>query len=228
MQERGLVGLEARAADGTEFGRISEVVVDQESGEITHVVVERDTEGPDLERIEVPITALSLDPEVDFATFSADPSDDEPGDHLDDEVEPQGYAPSESDVEDSEHDGQFVTTPTDPNEAAALDQESSTEAGGWEDEDSTTVDSGYPRTDVYIDPDTGEERLDPLLKDNETLADDVADLLDGTSLSVRAAKDGVVELRGAMPTREDLGEAVAEIMGLDEVREVDTTDVDVG
>ena len=40
MEERGLVGLEARAADGTEIGRISDVITDEESGEVTHVLVE--------------------------------------------------------------------------------------------------------------------------------------------------------------------------------------------
>ena len=77
MQEPGLIGLEARAADGTEVGRIAEVVTDEEGGELTHVVVE--TEGG--ERLEVPITSLSLDPDADFATFVADASDEEPGDH---------------------------------------------------------------------------------------------------------------------------------------------------
>src|SRR3712207_8051429 len=47
--------------------------------------------------------------------------------------------------------GQFVTTPTDPDEAVSLDEEASTEAdeaGGWQDEAFTTAESGYPRTDV--------------------------------------------------------------------------------
>ncbi len=229
MEERGLVGIEARTAGGDAFGRISEVVVD-EDGAITHVIVERD-DGPDLERVEVPITSLSLDRDVDFATFHADPSDDEPGDHLGDEESPQGYAPNQSDVDDAEHEGQFVTTPTDPDEAVSVEAEASTEAdqaGGWQDEESTTDDSGYPRTDVYIDPDTGDERSDPLLKDNETLKDDVEDLIVETSLEVRAVKDGVVELTGAAASAEDLWESVDEIMGLTEVRDVDTTDVDVG
>ena len=229
MEERGLVGIEARTADGTEIGRISEVVVD-EDGAITHVIVERD-DGPDLERIEVPITSLTLDRDVDFATFHADPSDDEPGDHLGDEEAPQGYAPNQSDTDDSEHDGQFVTTPTDPDEAVSLDEEASTEAdeaGGWQDEAFTTAESGYPRTDVYIDPDTGEEEVDPLLKENETLKDDVDDLVVDTGLKVRAAKDGVVELTGRAASEDDLRESVEEIMGLEEVRDVDTTDVDVG
>ncbi len=216
MEERGLVGIEARTADGDAFGRISEVVVD-EDGAITHVIVERDDGGPDVEMVEVPITSLSLDRDVDFATFHADPSDDEPGDHLGDEEPPQGYAPNQSDAkEDTEHDGQFVTTPTDPDEAVSLDAQA------------TTDDSGYPRTDAYIDPDTGEEEVDPLLKENETLKDDVDDLIVETTLRARRAQDGVVELTGSAATQEDLDAVVQEIMGLDEVRDVDTTEVEIG
>ena len=212
VEERGLVGLEARTADGLEVGRISEVLEDEESGEVTHVVVEREEE-----RFEIPITAVSLDPDTDFATFHADRSDEEPGDHVDDEERPAGYAPSESDVEDYEHEGQFVTEPTDPDEA-----------GDWQDEAFTTADSGYPRTDAYIDPNTGEEAAAPELVDSETLGDDVEDLLADTDLEVRSVKDGVVELTGSAATREDLEEVVREVMGLDEVLEVDTTDVDLG
>ena len=227
MEERGLVGIEARTADGDAFGRITEVVVD-EDGAITHVIVERDDAGSELKRVEVPITSLSLDRDVDFATFHADPSDDEPGDHLGDEERPQGYAPNQSDVDDSEHEGQFVTAPTDPDEAVSVDGEASTEADGWQDEGSTTAESGYPRTDAYIDPDTGDEEVDPLLKENETLKDDVDDLIVDTGLRVRRAQDGIVELTGSAATREDLDTVVQEIMGLDGVRDVDTTDVDVG
>ena len=226
VEERGLVGLEARTAVGTEVGRISEVLEDEESGEVTHVVVERGEE-----RLELPITALSLDPDTDFATFHADRSDEEPGDHLGDEERPAGYAPNESDVDDHEHEGQFVTEPTDPDEAVAVDAQASTErdeAGGWQDEESTTADSGYPRTDVYIDPDTGEARVDPALNEGNGVGDEVERLLDGTGLEVRAVKDGVVELTGAAASKEDLEGSVEEIMGLTEVREVDTTDVDVG
>jgi len=169
---------------------------------------------------------------MDFATFHADPSDDEPGDHLGDEEAPQGYAPNQSDAaEDTEHEGQFVNTPTDPDEAVSLDAQASTEAdeaGGWQDEEFTTDDSGYPRTDIYIDPDTGEEEVDPLLRENETLKDDVDDLIVDTALKTRRTQDGVVELTGSAATREDLDSVVQEIMGLDEVRDVDTTDVDVG
>jgi hypothetical protein len=56
----------------------------------------------------------------------------------------------------------------------------------------------------------------------------VADLLDGTSLEVRSVREGVVELTGAVATQGDLEEVVREIMGLDEVLDVDTTNVDVG
>jgi PRC-barrel domain len=224
LQERGLIGLEARAADGTEVGRIAEVVADEESGEVTHVVVE--TQGG--EWLELPITGLSLDPEADFATFEADASDEEPGDHTDDEVEPEDYAPAEIDdegEEDYEHEGQLVTEPEDQDEAQT---EADLEAReDWEDE-TYTPDSGYPRNDVYVDPDTGEEEVDPRLQENEGLEKDVADLLDGTNLEIRSVKDGVVELTGAMATQEDLEDVVREIMGLDEVLEVDTTDVDAG
>ena len=225
MQERGLIGLEARAADGTEIGRIAEVVADEESAEVTYVVVE--TEGG--ERLEVPITGLSLDPDADFATFVADASDEEPGDHTGDEAEPEDdYAPDDLDdeaEEDYEHEGQFVTEPEDQDEAQT---EADLEAReDWEDE-TYTPDSGYPRNDVYVDPDTGEEEVDPRLQENEGLEKDVADLLDGTNLEIRSVKDGVVELTGAMATQEDLEDVVREIMGLDEVLEVDTTDVDAG
>src|ERR687886_2879343 len=198
MEERSLVGLEARTEDGTEVGRISSVITDEMTGEVTHVMVEMNEE-----LIEIPITALSLNPEADFATFHADPSDAEPNDHLGDEVEPEGYAPAESNVEDLPHEGQFVTTPTDPAEAQPLEEldREAAEAGGWEDEGSNTPESGYPRNDVYIDPDTGEEEQDARLEDNETLGDDVEDLLVDTEIGVRAVKDGVVELSGRASTR---------------------------
>jgi hypothetical protein len=224
LQERGLIGLEARAADGTEVGRIAEVVTDEESGEVTHVVVETE----DGERLEVPIPDLSLDPDADFATFEADASDVEPGDHIDDEVEPEDYAPDEIDdesEEDYEHEGQLVTDPEDEDEARHVEDLKTRE--DWED-DSYTPDSGYPRNDAYVDPDTGKVEVDPLLSDIEGVQHDVAGLLDGTNLGVRSVRKGVVELTGAVATQEDLEEVEREVMGLDEVLEVDTTDVDVG
>ncbi len=219
MQERSLIGLEARAADGSEVGRIADLVEDEESGEVTHVVVE--TEGG--EWLEVPITDLSLDPDADFATFEADASDEEPGDHTGDEAEPEDYyAPDDI---DDEHEGQLVTEPEDGHDPSSEEDLEARE--DWEDH-SYTPDSGYPRNDVYIDPDTGDEEIDPLLEENDDVKDDVEDLLDGTSLEVRSVREGVVELTGTAATQDDLEEAVREIMGLDEVLEVDTTDVDVG
>jgi hypothetical protein len=222
VDERGLIGLEARTADGVEIGRIAEVVTDEESGEVTHVVVERGEE-----RFEAPISAISLDPDADFATFHADRSDEEPGYHVGDEVgvATGGYAPSESEEEDYEHEGQLAAEPQSPAEAQAEEDLEARE--DWEDE-TYTPDSGYPRNDAYVDPETGEEERDPLLEESEDLEDDVADLLADTDLEVRSAEDGVVELTGAAATREDLDEVIQEIMALDGVLEVDTTDVDVG
>jgi sporulation protein YlmC with PRC-barrel domain len=225
LQERSLIGLEARAADGSEVGRIADLIEDEESGEVTYVVVETERG----EWLEVPITGLSLDPDADFATFEADASDEEPGDHKGDEAEPEDYyAPDdidEEEEEDFEHEGQLVTEPEDghdPNSEEDLEARED-----WEDH-SYTSDSGYPRNDVYIDPDTGEEEIDPLLEENDDVKDDVEDLLDGTSLEVHSVREGVVELTGTAATQDDLEEAVREIMGLEEVLEVDTTDVDVG
>ena len=233
MEERDLVGLEARAADGSEIGRIVETITDDETGEVTHVIAEVTDDVASREELEdvlqVPISDVTVDPDADFAIFHADPFDDEPGDHLGDELEPPGYAPAELDgPDDSEHEGQFVTTPTDPDEAKPPEDivKESGEAGDWQDE-AFTPDSGYPRNDVYIDPDTGEEVVDPLLEENETLQDDVEDIIADTGLEVRSARDGVVALTGSIATQDDLEEIITEIMGLDDVWEVDTSDVDV-
>jgi sporulation protein YlmC with PRC-barrel domain len=217
MEERGLVGLEARAEDGEEVGRISEVVTDGETGEVTHVIVETDED-----RMEVPITALSLDPEADFATFHADPSDEEPGDHLGDAERPQSYAPLRSEVRDERHEGQLAGSPESDEEAQAKED---LVREDWEDETHTPTDSGYPRTDAYVDPDTGQER-ERYPAEGEDLRGDIEQLLDGTDLGVREVREGVVELEGLATSREDLEEAVAEIMELEEVQEVDTTDVE--
>ena len=218
MEERGLVGLEARTRDGEEIvGRISEVVTDERTGEVTRVIVEM---GED-RRMEIPITDLSLDPEADFATFHVDPSDEEPGDHVDDAERPQTYALLRSDVEDRRHEGQFVATPESAEEAQA---EEDLVREDWEDETHTTTDSGYPRNDAYIDPDSGQER-ERYPAQGEDLRSDVQQLLDGTDLRVREVREGVVELEGAA-SREDLEEVVVEIMDIEEVLDVDTTEVD--
>jgi sporulation protein YlmC with PRC-barrel domain len=225
MEERGLIGLEARTVDG-EVGRISEIVTDEGTGEVTHVIVDI---GED-QRMEIPITDLSLDPEADFATFHADPSDEEPGDHVGDEEMPQSHAPARDiGPEDQTHEGQFVTTPTDEHEAASLSEETSTEsgeAGNWEDEASTTLDSGYPRNDAYIDPDTGQER--ERYPEGEDLRGDVEQLLDDTELRLREVREGVIVLEGTMVSQEDLEEILSDIDDIDGVLDVDTTDVNVG
>jgi len=226
MEERGLVGLEARARDGEEIGRISEVVTDERTGEVTHVIVEMDED----RWMEIPITDLSLDPEADFATFHADPSDEEPGDHVGDAERPQGYAPARDlGPEDRPHEGQFVAAPEDEAEAQSreeLDREAD-EAGGWEDEASTPFDSGYPRNDAYIDPDSGQER-ERYPAQGEDLRSEVEQLLDGTDLRVREVREGVVELQGTIASQEDLEEVLASIAEVDGVLDVDTTEVNVG
>lgn len=232
MEERGLVGLEARAGDGSDVvGRISEVITDEETGEVTHVLVTHVVEANDNrfeEQLEVPITSLDLDPEADFATFHSDPSDEEPGDHVDDDERPAGYAPNR-DVgpEDYPHDGQFVTTPTDPDEANPEEDavRESGEAGAWQDEDSTTVDSGYPRNDAYIDPDSGLER--ERYPEGEDLRGDVEELLVGTELRVRDIIEGIIGLEG-VAEQVDLDDLIAQILELDGVLDVDATDVQTG
>ena len=232
MEERDLAGLEARAADGSEIGRIVEVITDDETGEVTHVIVEVADAVASREELEdlfeVAISDITVDPDADFAVFHADPFDDEPGDHLGDEIVTSGYSPAEpGGPDDYEHKGQFVTTP-DPDEAKPPEDvvRESGEAGDWQDE-AFIPDSGYPRNDVYIDPDTGEEVQDPRLEDNETLRDDVEDIIVDTGLEVRSARDRVVVLGGTISTQEDLEEVITDIMGLDEVWEVDTSDVEV-
>lgn len=226
MEERGLIGIEARDASGEELGRISEVVTDERSGEVTHVLVERDGES-----LEVPIARLVLDPEADFATVSADASDDEPRDHVGDEVEPEGYAPAESGVDDHRHEGQLVAEPTDPSETPPqqdLDRESGG-ADGWQDEDSTPADSGYPRTDAYIDPETGETTESyPEAGDARSLEEAVEQVLEDTGLRLVSAEDGVVELAGNVPDGAELDRVAARIMALEEVFEVNAGAVSVG
>jgi PRC-barrel domain len=221
MEERGLIGLEARMAEGEAVGRISEVVTDERTGEVTHVVVDMDED----RRMEVPITDLSLDPEADFATFHADPSDEEPGDHLGDAEEPPGYAPARKlGPDDRRHEGQLVGEPESVEEAQS---EGDLVREDWEDETHTPIDSGYPRADAYIDPDSGQER-ERYPSDGEDLRSEVEQMLDGTDLRVREVREGLVELEGFAASREVLEEILADIAEIDDVLEVDTTDVEVG
>lgn len=226
MEERGLVGIEARDANGEELGRISEVVTDEESGEVTHVMVGRDEE-----QDEVPISSITLDPDADFATVAADPSDEEPGDHAGDEAmgaEPEGYAPAEAlpGEEDLGHEGQLVSEPDSPREA---ESEKDVDREDWGDEESTPVDSGYPRTDAYIDPQTGEATEGyPDATDTQSLEEAVEVILEDTGLRAGSISDGVVELVGNASDTEELDRVGASITTLEEVFEVDTTGVEVG
>jgi hypothetical protein len=227
---QGLIGLEARAPDGTVLGRIMEVLTGEDEdgvAVVTHVVVE--SEG---EYRELPLSSVDVDPEADFGTLQPDAFDEEPGEHEGEEMRPAEYAPNKSffGPDDSWHEGQFVTTPEDPSEVPPpedLDREAG-EASGWQDEGSSTADSGYPRRDVYLDPDTGDEVQDPLMEDNESLKDEVADLLVDTKVVVRQAIDGVVELYGSVETREDLEEIKAELMAHPGVVEIDSDYVEIG
>lgn len=181
----------------------------------------------------MPIARLVLDPEADFATVSADASDNEPGDHAGDEVEPEGYAPAEalSGEEDHRHGGQLVTKPSDPSDAKApeeLDRESG-EADGWEDEESTPADSGYPRTDAYIDPETGEATEGyPEAGETRSLGEALDLIVEETGLQVVSVSEGVVELAGNVPESAELDRVAARIAELEEVFEVDTGGVKIG
>ncbi|BBL80828.1 hypothetical protein RxyAA322_26820 [Rubrobacter xylanophilus] len=207
MEGRELTGLEARTPEGEPVGRIVEAVRDERSGAVTRVVVEREGES-----FEVPVTDVSVDDEVEFVTLRS-------GEHF------EGYAPARGEVEDRPHEGQFVTGPVSGSEAQAPEELAREE---WEDEGSTSADSGYPRTDAYIDPDTGEEEVEPRMQESEDLRAEVEELLADTELEVGSIRDGVVELTGSVSTQEDLEAVVEELMGIPEVLEVDTTDVEVG
>jgi hypothetical protein len=222
MEERGLVGLEARTRDGEEVvGKISEVLTDESTGEVTHVIVEMG----DSQLTEIPVGDLDLDPEADFATFHADPSDEEPGDHVGDAEEPQVYAPAtEIGPEDRRHKGQLVGEPESDEEAQAA---TDLVREDWEDETYTPTDSGYPRNDAYIDPDSGQER-ERYPAEGEDLRGDVERLLDGTGLRLREVREGVIALEGAIANQEELQEVLTDISEVDGVLDVDTTDVDVG
>ncbi|CAN5151955.1 hypothetical protein BH24ACT16_BH24ACT16_16060 [soil metagenome] len=223
VEEWSLIGIEARGVDGEELGRISEVVTDEDSGEVTHVMVERDEESR-----EVPIARLVLDPDADFATVGADASDHEPGDHAGDEVQPVDYAPAEAlpGQDDAKHGGQLVSEPGSPREA---ESEAEVDREDWTDEESTPVDSGYPRTDAYVDPETGEAVEGyPEAGDASSLEETVAALLEDTTLQAVSISEGVVELVGSVTDSGELDRVAARVTALEEVFEVDTNGVRVG
>jgi hypothetical protein len=184
VEGESFLGLEVRANDGTDLGRVTDVITDGATGEVTHLVLE--WEGVDAE---VPLSAVTLDEDGDFATYSPDASDVEPGDHVGDEYKPGdhvgdeykpgGYSPAWEaipDQEDYERRGQFVhlgdldEPPVSPAQVARED---------WEDE-SYEPDSGYPENDAFIDEQTGEETY--AYRDGDDLQADVAEVLDSTEV----------------------------------------------
>lgn len=227
MDAGSMVGMMARDANGGVVGRISEVVADGDTRGVTHVIIE--PENGEGERFEVPVSSVEVDEGADFATFHADRSDEEPGDHTGDAEEPAGYAPSEVEdggLDDAADEGQFVTV-SDEEDGEVSPAEAARE--DWTDREDTP-DSGYPTNDTYVDPETGDEDTDPALKDNETVEDDVEELLEllsDTELEVASSKEGVIALAGEIASQEDLDVLRGEILGLDGVLEVDDTDVEV-
>src|SRR5829696_1835354 len=235
VEGESFLGLEVRANDGTDLGRVTDVITNGATGEVTHLVLKWG--GVDTE---VAVSAVVLDEDGEFATYSPDASDVEPGDHVGDEYKPGdhvgdeykpgGYSPAWEaipDQEDYERQGQFVhlgdldEPPVSPAQVARED---------WEDE-SYEPDSGYPENDAFIDEQTGEET--DAYRDGDDLRADVAEVLDSTEvyddtgIRLRRIVGKVVVLGGAAASREDLDAVVAEILDLDGVADVDTTDVDV-
>ncbi len=224
-EAENFLGLEVRANDGTDLGRVTDVLTDRATGEVTHLVLERG--GVDAE---VSLSAVAIDEDGEFATYSPDASDVEPGDHAGDEYKPGGYSPvweAMPDQEDYARQGQFVHVgdldepPVSPAQEARED---------WEDE-SYKPDSGYPENETFVDEQTGEET--DAYRDGGDLRADVAEVLDSTEvydatgIRLRRIVGTVVVLGGAAASREDLDGVVGEILDLDGVADVDTTDVDV-
>lgn len=223
MEAESFLGLEVRANDGTDLGRVTDVITDGATGEVTHLVLE--SSGVDAE---VAVSTVALDEDGEFATYSPDASDVEPGDYVNDEYKPEGYSPvweATPDEEEYGRQGQFVhkgdldEPPVSPAQEARED---------WEDE-AFEPDSGYPENETFIDEQTGEET--EAYRDGDDLRADVAEILDSTEvydntgIRLRRIVGTVVVLGGAAASREDLDAVVAEIRDLDGVADVDTTDV---
>jgi len=223
VERENFLGLEVRANDGTDLGRVTDVITNGATGEVTHLVLEWG--GVDTE---VAVSAVVLDEDGEFATYSPDASDVEPGDHVGDEYEPGGYSPIRDALptqEDYERQGQFVhlgdldEPPVSPAQEARED---------WEDE-SYEPDSGYPENDAFVDEQTGEET--DAYRDGDDLRADVTEVLDSTEIyddtgiRLRWIVDTVVVLGGAAASREDLDAVVAEILDLEDVADVDVADV---
>jgi PRC-barrel domain protein len=225
VEVESFLGLEVRAGDGTDLGRVTDVITDRATGEATHLVLKWGGV-----EAEIAVSAVALDEDGEFATYSPDASDVGPGDHAGDEYKPGGYSPAWTATPDRDdhdrlglfvHVGDLDEPPASPAQEARED---------WEDE-SYEPDSGYPENEAFIDEQTGEETY--AYRDGGDLWADVAEVLDSneihddTGIRLRRIAGTVVVLGGAAASREDLDAVVAEIWDLDGVADVDTTDVDV-
>ncbi|HEV2744747.1 MAG TPA: PRC-barrel domain-containing protein [Rubrobacter sp.] len=225
MEIESFLGLEVRTSDGTDLGRVTDVITDRATGEVTHLLLK--SGGVDAE---VSVSAVSLDEDGEFATYSPDASDVEPGDHAGDEYKPQGYSPvweATPDEEEYGRLGQFVHLEDLDEPPASPAQEARED---WEDE-SYEPDSGYPENETFVDEQTGEET--EAYRGGDDLRADVGEVLDSTEvydetgIRLQRIVGAVVVLEGEAASREDLDFVVAEILDLDGVADVDTTDVDV-
>ena len=225
MEAESFLGLGVRAGDGTDLGRVTDVITDQATGEVTHLVVE--SGGVEAQ---VAASIVIIDEDGEFATYSPDASDVEPGDHVDDELKPEGYSPAWAatpDLEDHARLGLFVHLGDLDGPPASPAQEARED---WEDE-AFEPDSGYPENDAFVDEQTGEETEayragDDLRADVEEILDST-EVYDDTGIQLRGIFGTVVVLGGTAASREDLDAVVAEILDLDGVADVDATDVDV-
>ena len=225
MEAEGFLGLEVRASDGTDLGRVTGVITDRATGEATHLVLEWGGV-----EAQVAASVVIIDKDGEFATYSPDASDVGPGDHAGDEYKPDGYSPAWSATPDREdhdrlglfvHVGDLDEPPASPAQEARED---------WEDE-SFEPDSGYPENEAFIDEQTGEETY--AYRAGDDLWADVAEVLDSTAvhddtgIRLRGIFGAVVVLGGEAASQGHLEAAVAEILELGGVADVDATDVDV-
>ena len=225
VHEEVFLGLEVRANDGTDLGRVTYVITDGATGEVTHLVLEWGGV-----QAQVAVSVVTLDADGEFATYSPDASDVGPGDHAGDEHKTEGYSPAWAavpDQDDHERLGQFVHVGDLDEPPASPAQEARED---WEDE-SYEPDSGFPENEAFIDERTGEET--EAYRAGDDLWSDVTEVLDSTEvradtgIRLRRLAGTVVALGGYAASREALDAVVAEVMDLDGVADVDTTDVDV-
>jgi len=219
------LGLDVKANDWTDLGRVTDVITDRATGEVIRLILERGGV-----EVEVAVSAVSLEEDGEFATYSPDASDVKPGDHVDDGHEFGGYSPvwvALPAQKDRGRQGQFVHTGDFDEPPASPAQEARED---WEDE-SYEPDSGYPENDSFVDEQTGEETY--AYRGGDDLRADVAEVLDSTEvyddtgIRLQQIVGTVVVLGGVAASREDLDAVVAELLDLDGVVNVDTTDVDV-